>query len=87
VAADCPNRRAITLAQWDAVKKGTVEEEKEAQIEPHKQQEEEITVEPDEGEMLVLRRVLNNKQNERTEQREHISFPIYSQGKSMFDHY
>ena len=47
--ADCPNRRAITLAQWDAVKKGTVEEEKEAQIEPHKQQEEEITVEPDEG--------------------------------------
>jgi len=27
--ADCPNRRVITLAEWDAMKEDVVEEEKE----------------------------------------------------------
>ena len=49
MVADCPNRRVITLAEWDVVKKDTVEEEKEAQIEHPEQEQEEITVEPDEG--------------------------------------
>jgi len=71
VVADCTNRRVITLAEWNAVKDDTVEEEQEALIEPL-EEEEEITVEPDEGEMLVLRRVLNSQQNENTEQQENI---------------
>ena len=70
--ADCPNWKVITLAEWYAMKKDTVEEEKEAQIEPPEQEEEEITVERDEGEILVLRRVLNSQHNENMEHRENI---------------
>jgi len=82
VEADCPNWKVITLAEWYAMKKDTVEEEKEAQIEPPEQEEEEITVERDEGEILVLRRVLNSQKNENTEQRENIFHSRYTvQGK------
>ena len=72
MAADCTNLRAITLAEWNAVKGDMVKEEEEVQIEPPKEEEEEIIVEPDKGEMLVLRRVLNSYQSENTEQRKNI---------------
>ena len=58
IAADCPNRRVIMLAKWDAVKEEVVEEEKEEDIESP--EEEEVIVEAYEGEMLVLRRALNS---------------------------
>jgi len=72
IAADCTNRRAITLAEWNTVKGDMVKEEGEVQIEPPEEEEEDVIVEADEGEMLMLRRVLNNYQSENTEQRENI---------------
>ena len=48
IADDCPNRRVITLAEWDAVKEDVAEEEKEEDVES---QEEEVITEADEGEM------------------------------------
>ena len=63
---DYPNQRVITLAEWDAVKEGMVEKEKEEYVEyPEEEEEEEITVEHDEGEMLVLRRTLNSSRRRR----------------------
>ena len=61
MAADCTNRRAITLAEWNAVKGDMVKEEEEVQIEPPEEEEEEIIVEPDKGEMLVLRKGVQSK--------------------------
>jgi len=55
VAADCPNRRVITLAEWDAVKEEVVEEEKDESVETLEEEEEEVIDEADEAEMLVLR--------------------------------
>ena len=72
IAADCTNRRAITLAEWNAVRGDVVKEEEEVQIEPPEEEEEDVIVEPDEGEMLVLRRVCNSNYGENTEQRENI---------------
>jgi len=42
-----------------------VEEEKEEYVENPKEEEEEITVELDEGEMLVLQRSLNSQRSEK----------------------
>jgi len=72
ITADCPNRRVITLAEWDAVKEEVVEEEKEKDIESPKEEEEEVITEANEGEMLVLRRALNSQRSENEEQRENI---------------
>jgi len=33
IVADCPNRRVITLVEWDAVKEDVVEEEKQEDVE------------------------------------------------------
>ena len=63
--------------------------EEEKQAEPEKELEEneeesqeECLVEPDEGEMLVWRRVLNNQRSEKDEQRENIfHFRCTVQGK------
>jgi len=33
VAADCPNRKVITLAEWDAMKDEVAKEEKEEDVE------------------------------------------------------
>jgi len=72
VATDCPNRRVITLAEWDAVKEEVAEEEKEESIEILEEEEEEIIAEADEGEMLVLRRTLSTQKGDQEEQRENI---------------
>jgi len=59
-----------------------VEEEKEGHIESPEEEEEEIIVEPDECEMLVLRRALNSQRSEKEEQRENIfHFRCTVQGK------
>jgi len=54
IAADCPNRRVITLAEWDAMKEEVAEEEKEESVEATEEKKEEVIAEADEGEMLVL---------------------------------
>jgi len=55
------------------VKEEVVEEENEEDVEsPEEEEEEEVITEVDEGEMLVLRRVLNSQRSEKEEQRENI---------------
>jgi len=73
IAASCPTWGVITLVEWDAVKEEVVEEENEEDVEsPEEEEEEEVITEVDEGEMLVLRRVLNSQRSEKEEQRENI---------------
>ena len=73
IASECPNRKVITLAEWRAID----EQEKEGEIEgeteeEHEESQEEVEEEADEGEMLVLRRVLNGQKSTKDEQRENI---------------
>jgi len=73
IAADCPNRKVITIVKWEAVKEGEKEVEPEEELEEEKvESQEECLAEPDEGEMLILRRVLNNQRSEKAEQAEKI---------------
>ena len=56
----------ITLTDWDAVKDEIVEEEKEEDVKHGSEgDEEEVIEEADEGEMLVLRRVLSSQKSEK----------------------
>ena len=64
IASECANRKVITLAEWRAVD----EQEKEGEIEgeteeEHEESQEEVEEEADEGEMLVLRRVLHGQKS------------------------
>jgi len=54
IAADCPNCRVITSAEWDAMKEEVAEEEQEEFVEATEEEEEEIIAKADEGKMLVL---------------------------------
>ena len=74
IAVVCPNRRVITLAEWDAVKEEVAEEEKEETIEANEEEEEEIIAKADESEMLVLRREPSSQKGEQEEQRENIFY-------------
>ena len=56
MAADCPNRRLITLAEWDAVKEDIVEEETEEEV------QEQVEIPADEGDMLELNPLLSVQQ-------------------------
>jgi len=73
IASKCPNRKVITLAEWRGVdeqeKEGDFEGETEANLE---ERQEEVEEEADEGEMLVLTRVLNGQKSTKDEQRENI---------------
>ena len=60
IAADCPNRKVITLAEWDAAREEVVEDEPEEPVETPETEEEEEIAEADEGELLVLRRALSS---------------------------
>ena len=61
IASDCPNRRIMTLAEWDAIRKEDKEEEqKEDEEEEQEDEHEEVVEVTDEEEMLVLQRVLSN---------------------------
>ena len=66
---DCPNRKMITLVEWKVVEEQEIEEENEEDVEGHL---EETLEEVDEGEMLVLRRVLSGQKGAKDEQREDI---------------
>ena len=68
------------------MKEEVVGEEEEEDIESP-EEESEVIAEADKGEMLVFRRALNSYRSEKGEQREHISFPMYCSGKSMFNDY
>ena len=73
IASDCPNRRIITLAEWDTVREEDKEEEqKEDEEEEHEDEQEEVVEAVDEEEMLVLRSVLSNQRGIKDEQRENI---------------
>ena len=73
ITSDCPNRRIITLAEWDAVREENKEEEqKEYEEEEQEDEYEEVVEAADEGQMLVLRRVLSNQRGVKDEQRENI---------------
>ena len=60
IALNYPNRKVITLAEWEVVKEEEVKEEKEAHLmEEQDEIQEEVVEEADKGEMLVLRRDLS----------------------------
>jgi len=69
-AVDCPNRKAITLVEWEVVKDDEVEEEKEENLEEGEEENQEEVMK--EGEMLLLRRALTSQRSEKEEQRENI---------------
>ena len=57
---DCPNRKIITLVEWEAVKDEEVEEEKyDHVIEEQDESQEKVMEEAGESEMAVLRRALS----------------------------
>jgi len=85
IASDYPNCKVITLAEWSAVKEEFEEEEKEDDYENELEETQEVVKEADEGELLVLRRVLNNQKGVKDEQRENIFH--YSSRKGVFFDY
>ena len=73
IASECPNRKVITLAEWAAVKEDFEEEDKACESEPEfEETQNEVIEEADEGELLVLRRVLSTQRGVKDEQRENI---------------
>jgi len=65
----------ITLAEWEAMNKDKVEDERdESPEEGEEENQEEVIKEVDEGAMLVRRRALSSQRSEKEEQRENI-FP------------
>ena len=86
IASDCSNHKVITLAEWAAMKKVFEEEEKEDDFEDDlKETQEEVLEEADEGEMLLLRRVLSGQKGAKDEQRENIFHSRFMvQGKVWF---
>jgi len=73
IATDSPNRRVITLVEWEANKEDEVEEEQEENDGDEQEDgQEEVLEEVDQGKMLVLQRVLSNQKGVKDRQREHI---------------
>jgi len=68
IASECPNRRIISLAEWEVSK----EEEEEGEDHALEEDSEEVVEEADEGELLVLRRALNGRKSDQEDQRENI---------------
>jgi len=58
IASDCPNKRVITLVEYQASQEEEVEDEREMCF-MKKKEGKEVLTEPDEGEMLVIKRALN----------------------------
>jgi len=69
IASKCPNRRIISLTEWQTCKEDEQEEEKEVYL---MEEQEEVVEEADEGELLVLRRALSSQKGELGEQRDNI---------------
>ena len=59
IASECPNKRVVTLAEYQASFEGLEEEEKEEKEVYFGENMEEVEEGPDEGEMLVIRRALS----------------------------
>jgi len=73
IGSNCPNRKVITLSEWSDVKKVFEEEEIEDESEQElEENQKEVVEEADEGELLVLRRVLSNQKGVKDKQRENI---------------
>jgi len=83
IASKFPNRKVITLAGWTAVKEDFEEEENEVESELETEEtQDEVIEEADEGELLVIRRVLSNQKGAKDEQRENIFYTwCTTQGK------
>jgi hypothetical protein len=69
IASECPNRRVISLAEWETLEEVVEEEERGAYL---MEEQEEVVEEADEGELLVLRRALSGLKGAQEEQRENI---------------
>ncbi|KAL9993547.1 putative transcription factor interactor and regulator CCHC(Zn) family [Helianthus debilis subsp. tardiflorus] len=54
IASECPNKRVITLAEFEALSEPKFDEEPN-----HQRDKEEVVIGPDDGECLVMRRALN----------------------------
>ena len=77
IASDCPNRRIITLAERDAIgEEDKEEEQKEDEEEEQEYEQEEVVKVADEGEMLVLQRVLSNQRGVKDEHRKTFFIPV-----------
>ena len=77
IASDCPSRKIISLAEWESKKDEYVEEKREEKEEGEDVQDlesetEEFVEQADEGEMLVIRRVMSAQKSAKDEQRENI---------------
>ena len=74
IASECPNRRIISLAKWEANKEEEEEDDRRLCLVEEDQEEdvEEIVEEADDGEMLVIRRALSGLKGDKEEQRENI---------------
>ena len=70
IAADCLNRKVITVADYH-ISDELAEEEKEEDVESDvKEEQEEVIKDADEGEMSVLRRASSSQRSEKEEQTE-----------------
>jgi len=69
IASECPNRRVITLAEYEAIQ---VEEEEQGRDLCLVKHMEEVVEEENEGDFLVLRRTLGGLKRSQDEQRENI---------------
>ena len=67
IAADCVNRRSITLAEWEAIEKEEKEEE------TPEEDLEEIQITADEGELLLLEKMSPSDHEEEHEQHANIN--------------
>jgi len=70
IALECPNRRIISLAEWETNKEE--EEEEDHVLSMMEEDQEEVVEEANEGELLVLRRAMSSLKGEKEEQRENI---------------
>jgi len=61
IASECPNRRIISLAKWEACREEEEEEEKEVYF---IEEQEEVVEEEDEGELLVLRKPFSSQKGD-----------------------
>jgi len=70
IASECPNKRIISLAEWEENKEEN--EEEDHGLTMMEEDQEEVVEEADEGELLVLRRAMSGLKGEKEEQRENI---------------
>ena len=65
IASECPNRRIISLAEWEANKEE--EEEEDRVLCLMEEDQEEVVEKADDGELLVIRRALSGLKDDKEE--------------------